>query len=227
MKKNKMMRLASALLVLTLLTTCVISGTFAKYVTAHNATDTARVAKWGVEVSLAAYDLFDTEYAKNDTYASISGNAVVSSDTDNLLAPGTTKSLAGISITGQPEVAVRVSYDSTVTISGWAVPGDDFYCPLVLSFNYNGNISTLDGKAFDSAADFKTAIEERIDAYKTDYEANEVLGQINDDLSITWTWEYSSSAENDIKDTALGDQAAAGTASTFKLALEVTVTQID
>ncbi|MFR0985955.1 MAG: hypothetical protein ACLSFZ_04975 [Frisingicoccus sp.] len=45
MKKNRMMRLASSLLVLTLLTTCVISGTFAKYTTQAGGSDTARVAK--------------------------------------------------------------------------------------------------------------------------------------------------------------------------------------
>ena len=43
MKKNKMMRAASALMVATLLTTSVISGTFAKYVTSVNSSDWARI----------------------------------------------------------------------------------------------------------------------------------------------------------------------------------------
>ena len=47
MKKNRMLRLASALLILTLLTTSVIGGTFAKYVSTGSVSDTARVAKWG------------------------------------------------------------------------------------------------------------------------------------------------------------------------------------
>ena len=51
MKKNKLMRAASILLVATLISTCAISGTFAKYVTTGSATNTARVAKWGVELS--------------------------------------------------------------------------------------------------------------------------------------------------------------------------------
>ena len=45
MKKNRMMRVASALLVAVLLTTCAISGTFAKYITAEDATDSAAQAK--------------------------------------------------------------------------------------------------------------------------------------------------------------------------------------
>ena len=62
MRKNKMMRLASGLLVAVLLTTCTISGTFAKYVTSAKADSSARVAKFGVEVTaevapfLAEYD---------------------------------------------------------------------------------------------------------------------------------------------------------------------------
>ena len=51
MKKNKMMRLASAVLVCTLLTTSVISGTFAKYTSTSSASDNARVAKWGVTLA--------------------------------------------------------------------------------------------------------------------------------------------------------------------------------
>lgn len=49
MKKNKMMRLASCLLVAILLTTSVISGTFAKYTTSSTGTDSARVATWGFQ----------------------------------------------------------------------------------------------------------------------------------------------------------------------------------
>ena len=43
MKKNIMMRVASALLIAVLLTTCAISGTFAKYVSTASGSDTARV----------------------------------------------------------------------------------------------------------------------------------------------------------------------------------------
>lgn len=51
MKKNKIMRIASVLLVAVILTTCAISGTFAKYVTSGSGSDTARVAKFGVTVN--------------------------------------------------------------------------------------------------------------------------------------------------------------------------------
>jgi hypothetical protein len=65
MKKNKMMRLASALLVLTLLTTSLISGTLAKYTTSGNASDTARVAKFGVVINTSG-SLFSDAYVKKE-----------------------------------------------------------------------------------------------------------------------------------------------------------------
>ena len=73
MKKNVMMRVASALLVAVLMTTCAISGTFAKYTTTASGKDAARVANWGFEgaatltlenLFLASYD--DVEELKKD-----------------------------------------------------------------------------------------------------------------------------------------------------------------
>ena len=63
MKKNKMMRIASILMVAVLVSTCAVSGTFAKYVTSDSGKDTARVAKWGISI-LASGDLFAETYKK-------------------------------------------------------------------------------------------------------------------------------------------------------------------
>ena len=65
MRKNRMMRLASVLLVLCLLTTSVISGTFAKYVTTVGGRDEARVARWGFtgeNADIAITELFKETY---------------------------------------------------------------------------------------------------------------------------------------------------------------------
>jgi hypothetical protein len=64
MKKNKMMRFASVLLVAVLLSTCAISGTFAKYTSTVSGTATATVANWDVKVAgqtdTFIFNLFDT-----------------------------------------------------------------------------------------------------------------------------------------------------------------------
>jgi hypothetical protein len=66
MKRNKWMRIASVLLVAALISTCAISGTFAKYVTEDSAYDSARVAKFGVTV-LASGKLFADSYKNGAT----------------------------------------------------------------------------------------------------------------------------------------------------------------
>ncbi len=69
MKKNTMMRIASVLLVAVVLTTCAISGTFAKYTSEKEVSDSATVAKWSFEVNDAdiasnafTFNLFDNNH---------------------------------------------------------------------------------------------------------------------------------------------------------------------
>jgi hypothetical protein len=122
MKKNVMMRVASALLVAVLMTTCAISGTFAKYTSTTEGSDSARVAKWAFTVdgnTLANTFNFDLA----ETWTDYDGSAEV--DVANkLLAPGTAGSFGKIKITGTPEVAVNVDINATVTVSNtWQVGG--------------------------------------------------------------------------------------------------------
>lgn len=135
MKKNKMMRIASVLLIAVLLSTSVISGTFAKYVTSDGVADSARVAKFGVVVT-GSGSLFDQTYYAADPDASyvpvegVDGNTpgapytedtypymyltVESSNGEKVVAPGT-KNTDGMSIavTGTPEVDVEVAITAT------------------------------------------------------------------------------------------------------------------
>lgn len=121
MKKNVLMRAASGLLVATMLTTCAISGTFAKYVTQDNGGDVARVAKWGVIVQVEG-DLYGENYLdkpvntatdESEDKASVSSklNGAIGG-TANLVAPGTKSDDTpySFSINGTPEV------DSQTTI---------------------------------------------------------------------------------------------------------------
>ena len=113
MRKNRMMRLASALLILTMVTTCAISGTFAKYVTSDSGTDTARVAKWGfgaTDNSIVLDNLF------LDSYTNIAGE-----NQANVVAPGETESVDfkfeydTANVAAKPEVAYTFVVDAEVT----------------------------------------------------------------------------------------------------------------
>lgn len=132
MKKNKMMRLASFMLVATLLSTSVISGTFAKYITTDSAQDEARVAKFGVVVSVKG-DLFGETYdGTNHTIMSYDEDggtvSAVSTARGNIVAPGTTNRTGmTLSITGKPEVATSVQIDKAQDTTGKAYADADIY----------------------------------------------------------------------------------------------------
>ncbi len=117
MRKNKMMRVASALMVAVLLTTCAISGTFAKYVTTDEFTDQARVAKWGVELQVFG-NLFSDTYINTpvkDNANDITVQVIDYASTGtNIVAPGTCNDEGfKISLTGVPEVDGQVSATMT------------------------------------------------------------------------------------------------------------------
>lgn len=220
MKKNKMMRAASALMVATLLTTSVISGTFAKYVTSGNASDTARVAKWGVTVS-GTGETFAKTYQKDDNNFTVATNTVVS--TEDVVAPGTSRNMAAFTITGTPEVAVNVAFTGRLELGDkWVYSDSTFYCPIEITVGD----TTYKGTAYSTADEFETTVNNAIAAYTKDYEANRDLSTINGDApAISWKWAFE--GNDDTKDTYLGNQAAAGNAATISLDVTVTVTQID
>ena len=227
MKKNKMMRIASVLLVAVLLTTSAISGTFAKYITEKESTDTARVAKFGVDLGVTVDGAFATEYDAKGTVTDKDSNVIAktvvasSTDFDNLVAPGTNGDLmASATIAGTPEVAVNVKQEATLVLEGWEVE-DNYYCPLVI---------TVDGIEFygmdyTSAADFIAAVEAELDS-NVNYAPNTDLTETH---SVTWAWAFEGTdgKQTDELDTALGNYAAKTGDITISFTYEVTVTQID
>ena len=237
MKKNTMMRLASGLLVAVLLSTCAISGTFAKYVTSDNGSDSARVAKWGVVVAAKDFDMFKADYDTTDTtlFSGSSSVSAAADDRDDVLAPGTSGSFADISITGTPEVAVNVVITPTVTVSdNWTVDGA-FYCPVIITVGG----TKFCGLDYGSAASFADAIAANIAGKSAVYGPNTNLANYynNTNLDISWEWAFTnvehSTAHNtctglqtDVKDTALGD-AAVSADLTISIGIEISVTQVD
>lgn len=219
MKKNKMMRIASVLLVAVILTTCAISGTYAKYVTSGNGSDTARVAKFGVTVTGTA-NTFKETYPKDDTSATLIGNSVVS--TEDVVAPGTSGSMAAFTITGTPEVAVNVKFAGTLELGDkWVDSASAYYCPIEVTVGDQ----TYKGNDYTSADLFEAAVNAKIATYSKDYVAGTDLSTIGGNAPvITWKWAFEG---NDDNDTYLGDQAAAGNAATIFLDVTAIVTQID
>lgn len=244
MKKNVMMRVASLLMVCVLATTCGISGTFAKYVTADSAADNARVAKWGVTV-VADGSLFSDKYvAVADGNVPGTANLTVFGS-EKVVAPGTKSPVDGVNFTiaGTPEVMVDIKVTASLTLSGWkqiadwdgdpaTADSEEEYCPLIFTVGAKTYfISTTDDgvdttvECADVAA-LQTTVSNAIVAElaKDDVDAKTNLA---DSLIIAWEWPFTTGAANDIKDTALGNLAAAGKAGTIDFEMTVTVEQVD
>ena len=225
MKKGVFPRIAAVLMILTLLSTCVVCGTFAKYVTEGSTTATARVAKWGVTIAAQADDstgnAFLKEYAADTEGTGLTMS--VSADTA-VVAPGTSGVLGTVGVSGTPEVAVMVTFgapDSKQVLDlgdNWMV-GADFYCPLIFTVGE----TKIDGSTYESAEELEEAVATAIVDKNTYFEAGKDLStaEVAGGVTIAWEWPIS---VNDTNDTALGN---AETPATITLNLSVTVEQVD
>lgn len=227
-KKINFLRAGAFTMVLALGTTCFMSGTLAKYVTSGEGSDSARVAKFGVTITANGETFAQTYAAHDKDVVGTITNSVVSSDNTDLVAPGTNGNMTSMTLAGTPEVAVRVNYELAIPegetmFSGWEVNGA-YYCPIVITVED----TEINGLDYTSEAEFQTEVANAIKGYSKDYPANTNLAGVGDDsLAISWEWPFSISPDNDVKDTALGDAAAADNAATINLTVKTTVTQID
>ncbi len=233
MKTNKMMRLVIVVVMLVLVSTCAISGTFAKYTTSDEASDTARVAQWGVTVKA-----WEAEAGKDTLFADDYDGTVTAGTTGDLLVAPGTKNDTGVSfsITGAPEVDVQVTfvmevnkdvklaagtYDDATT----GEVGDQYtlaadYTPVVFTLTNNGNTV-----ASGTLADIEAYLEGTTVSAKQ--EANTDLGTVYGTYTLTWAWVF---ADNDQADTTLGNAAVAaisGAETNINFSISITVTQID
>ncbi len=211
MRKNKMMRTASGLLVATLLTTSVISGTFAKYTTEAIGSDSARVAKWGFEdtTSLTLDDLFIKAY-----------DTTVNSTAD-VIAPGTTNSATFAFKYNEAGTAPEVAYTFHVSTQGSACADD---------IKANTNIQwKLDSGEWGTWDQLMTAIE-ALDGNKTGdrYEAGELPTGFDTTAThtVSWQWVFYENEAADKADTAMGNKAMAEL-DEVTLKITVNATQID
>ena len=235
-KKNWTLRAAVLMLALVLITSCFVGGTFAKYVTSGSGTDSARVAKFGVTVT-ANGDVFAKEYDTNDqTVVGTIAKSVIS--TDKVVAPGTESNgdFVAATVAGTPEVAVRVSYKldaATLQLENWKDGAGQFYCPLIFKVKTPDGNTVISGMEFQTAEAMKAALVNAVAAYTKDYApGTDLSGKAADTLAISWEWPFETGADpdkpaNNVRDTFLGDEAAAGRAATVSLTLATTVTQID
>ena len=242
-KKHWTLRAAGLLFALVLITSCFVGGTFAKYVTSGGGHESARVAKFGVTMSVANETAFKKTYATDDTPVSATiTNSVNSINTDHLVAPGTKGSnFVVLSISGTPEVAVNVKIEANGTDvflkAGeyldltTAANSDKFtlatdYYPITYTLTKTGAATPVVTGKLD-------AIIEYLNDRSGNYPANTDLTSEIGEYKLSWEWKFKDG--NDKADTLLGAITAGGMTSPalgtygpgVLLTLTATVTQID
>lgn len=218
MKKNKMMRLASILLVCVLLTTSVIGGTFAKYVTTAGGSDSARVAHWGFEAT--------TENTLKNLFNTNSDTGILSSDKTadgkQLIAPGSTGTVTFTFVNeSDATTAPEVAYKITVDTNGSSDLSDELEAALVFKLDNGADmtwtelLAAIEALSGDASGSKEYAAGTAVPA---------AFG-VDKDHTITWTWAFERTGM-DATDTAMGNKLIAAL-ETLTLQINVTVEQID
>ena len=212
--KNKLMRAATILMVLTLMTSCFVGSTFAKYTSTTTATDSAKVAKWsilveGTEIAVqpeatTTFNLFDTVYEVDATTA----DGDVAADR---IAPGTGGQF-DFSIENESEVNARY----TVTLAATEANGD---IPIEYS---------LDGTTWETAITDLNG-----DASLTNIAIN-MGAAASDTATVYWRWAFTgaesanyTSTQTDTTDTALGIAARGGSVPQLEIVATIAVEQVN
>lgn len=229
MKKNRAMRLAALLLVAVLMSTCGISGTFAKYVTEVKSEDSARVAKWGFEpVAMDISDLFANSY----DLVMNSDVEVLSSDGADVIAPGTWGS-----------ETFAFAYDETNGILApevdymFEVSTTDSSCDDAIKANTNIKWR-LDTGAWGTWDELIAAIEklDGSDSGAQKYKAGNLPAGFttsDDTHTVYWKWAFDKNdsfeggvvaTDTDIADTAMGNDNGL---DQVRLVIKITATQED
>lgn len=213
MKKNRMMRLGAILLVCVLMTTAVISGTFAKYATDAEVYDAARVAYWGLnETAVINFNLFASN-TEEEGLQTIEGT--------KLLAPGTKGSanFAFVNASAANNRAPEVDYKVIIDLTGTTDSIGDLDNEIVWSVDGNevGNWGNL--KAALLALSGHESGEKK-------YEAGVLADSLKNGVahSISWEWAFAEDEASNIADTALGN---ADELQDIEIKISITVEQVN
>lgn len=241
MKKNTMMRLASALLVLVLLTTCAISGTFAKYTSTTSGDDTARVAYWGFAQDGNNFVTIDDLFL--DTYTNVNVDSDTTDTVDGLIAPGTSNSATfGFAYKNNttvnvdaPEVAYTFVVDTTGSECDEAIQNNtNITWSLTQNNDGDDDVVKLDNGTWTELIAAIKALSGDTSGTKQ-YAANQLPADFAPGTSYTvaWAWAFETAdnaetdtdemADQDVIDTTMGNADLLD----VNLTITITATQVD
>jgi len=214
-KKFTSLRISSGIIIATLLTTSLIGGTFAKFTTGVNSSDSARSAYWGFSAtnSIDLGDLFKSSYTH-----------VESRDSADIIAPGTNGSVDfSFKFDTSNGSAPEVDYSFTINVTDT--------CSDSIKTNPDIQFKLDDGSwgSWDNLVNSIKALAGESGGTKN-YTAGTLPTFFNttkDTHTISWQWLFedaTKSATQDAADTALGNAA---TLPSCSLSISIAATQID
>jgi hypothetical protein len=220
-EKNKnTFRIGALLLVACLISSVMLSGTFAKYTSEYAGEDTALVARWSLDIKEGddhGFALAPDEAATLDLFGHTYSTNMLNADGHPIIAPGVDGDFV-LYLANNSDVAADITFDIDKT--GVSVP---------MEFSIVDNFLTT--------ADILTDYEELEEALNDSAIHLDQSGGSSDDTNITvyWRWAYNgataTAGATDDTDTTLGTDSntsysdAAGTRDSYTLTIKVTATQ--
>ena len=205
-KDNRTVKFAIIVLALTMIALILVAGTYAKYTSTGNGSDSVKVAKWSFKVGdkdiTTAEESFTFDLFK--TIKDSDGNA---NETDvkagKIIAPGTSGEFS-FDVENTSEVNAKYSLSYTVT--------NDGNIPVEFSVDDGPWVSALDSKNVTDKA---------------------IAMGVKETINVKWRWAFEGGSstnfqksQTDNTDTALG-VTAQGTANTLTVKIDASATQVD
>ena len=198
MKRSKTWLIASVLSILVVFCIGLVGTTLAKYVVGQITTEKARVARWGVVITVSEDSAFKTEYESENKEGTLS---VKSSSTDRLVAPGTADTKGMIfSIKGKPEVATKIDVIMDVKSDGFV----DDYHPIVFTLKQTQSAS---GTPMDTVVGTLSEVEAAFEKWAETAYFNPNT-DLENEFKLTWQWNYDNGVDS--RDEVIGALAAHG-----------------
>lgn len=219
MKKNWIIRIAFLVMLLTLVTWSLASGTFAKYTETVKGTDSVKVANFGYTVDdTKGSEMSKTSVANISVFDCVDAG-VATKEGVKLIAPGTTGTF-GISVANTSEVLVEASFALSLT--------DTSANKIPVYFTYDGkNYADFYTAANASTAITGVTLSGNIEALAAalSADASEIATADSVNFTINWTWafEVNGTVQNNDNDTVLGNKGT----DTLTLEIAATVSQLD
>lgn len=199
-KKKTISRLLAAALSVAMMTSSLVSGTMAKFTSSASASDSARVAYWGIELAGEALDLFSNQYETDGTSAAGIAYSVESATGDDVIAPGTTKT-ASFEFISAGDKAPEVAYTLSVDVSESSIAKD-------LRDNPNIVWKLDDGswESWNNLLGHIRCLSGDISGIK-DYEPNEMPASMDHQIhTVSFKWNFSETEEGDAYDTLISNK---------------------